>query len=124
MNKLFLSIIILISTCSHSSAQQKNHREIWLFTPDAANASFISQKSALMDTAGLKERDLQIHEVVGYEQNRAVFGKYKASAQKFTFVLVGKDSGVKLRSNEVVGRQKLYHTIDAMPMRKSEMKQP
>jgi len=42
MNKLILSTVILVFSVLHSSAQQKNHREIWLFTPDVENASFIN----------------------------------------------------------------------------------
>ena len=105
------------------SAQQRNHREIYIFTTDAANASFINQKSVLTDAAGLQERDIQIHEIVGLKANESVFKKYKASAQKFTFVLFGKDGVEKLRSYEPVSLEKLYRTIDDMPMRKVEMKQ-
>lgn len=105
------------------SIQNNNYRNIWIFATDAGNASFITQKSIFSkDVAGLKERDIQVHEVLGLKSNEAVFKKYKASAQSFTFVLVGKDGGEKLRSNCPVTLQKLYATIDAMPMRKAEMK--
>lgn len=106
----------------HPSAQQKNHRDIWIFAPDAGNASFITQKSLLNDAAGLKERDIEVHEVLGLKANESVFKQYKASSQKFTFILFGKDGGEKLRSNKPVSPEKLYQTIDAMPMRRQEMK--
>ena len=121
MNKLFLSAVILIGLNFPASAQ-KTHREIWLFTPDADNASFITQKSALTDAAGLNERDILVHEVVGAKGNQTIFKKYKASAKNFTFILIGKDGGVKLRANEPISKEKLYRTVDDMPMRKSEMK--
>lgn len=41
----------------------------------------------------------------------------------FTVILVGKDSGDKLRDTKPLTLTKLYNTIDAMPMRQSEMKQ-
>lgn len=123
MSKLILSTIILICTTLHLSAQQNPHREIWLFTADAGNASFINQKLALTDAAGLKERDILVYEIVGLKANEKAFKKYKASAQKFTFILIGKDGGEKLRSNQAVSLEKLYNTIDDMPMRKNEMKQ-
>lgn len=104
------------------SAQQKNYREIWIFSADAGNASFISQKSMLTDAPGLKERDIQVHEIFGLKSNESIFKKYKASTQNFTFILIGKDGGEKLRANEPVSLEKLYTTIDAMPMRKDEMK--
>lgn len=114
--------MILIFSTLQSSAQQNNKREIWLFTPDADNASFITQKSALTDAAGLNERDLIVHEVVGVKANQTKFKKYKAAAKTFTFILIGKDGGEKLRSNQPISKEKLYRTVDDMPMRKSEMK--
>jgi len=123
MVKLISSLLILFFQANPALAQQRNHREIYIFTIDAANASFINQKSVLTDAAGLQERDIQIHEIVGLKANESVFKKYKASAQKFTFVLFGKDGGEKLRSYGPVSLEKLYRTIDDMPMRKAEMKQ-
>ncbi|MGI4750815.1 MAG: DUF4174 domain-containing protein [Janthinobacterium lividum] len=122
MNKLLLSPVILLLSTLQLSAQQKSYREIWLFTSDAANASFITQKLALTDVTGLNERDIQVHEIVGSKSHQALFKKYKASTQNFTFILIGKDGGEKLRSTQPISKEKLYRTIDDMPMRKSEMK--
>lgn len=122
MNKLFFIVVILFFFENPASAQQKANREIWLFTPDADNASFITQKSALTDAAGLNERNLIVHELVGYSKNQATFKKYKAAAKTFTFILIGKDGGEKLRSTQPVSKEKLYRTVDDMPMRKNEMK--
>ena len=104
------------------SAQPKNHRGIYVFAADADNASFITQKSILTDQAGLKERDICVHEIIGARYNQLLFKKYKAAVQGFTFILVGKDGGEKLRSTKPVSLKKLFGTIDAMPMRKQEMK--
>ena len=122
MNKLLLFPVILLLSTLQLSAQQKSYREIWLFTSDAANASFITQKSALTDVTGLNERDIQVHEIVGSKFHQALFKKYKASTQNFTFILIGKDGGEKLRSTQPISKEKLYRIIDDMPMRKSEMK--
>ena len=122
MFNLFLTALILLSPV-HDLSAQKSHCEIWLFTADADNASFIAQKAALNDFAGLKERDILIHEVIGFKAHQALFKKYKASPHNFTFILVGKDGGEKLRASGPVSQEKLYRTIDAMPMRKLEMKQ-
>jgi hypothetical protein len=64
-----------------------------------------------------------VHEVIGAKANQTKFKKYKAAAKTFTFILIGKDGGVKLRANEPISKEKLYRTVDDMPMRKSEMKQ-
>ncbi len=113
---------MLIFSALHLPAQQKSHREIWLFTPDVDNASFITQKSALTDAAGLNERDIIVHEVVGLKSHQTLFKKYKTAPDNFTFILIGKDGGIKLRANQPISKEKLYRTVDDMPMRRSEMK--
>jgi len=123
MAKLFLTTIILLFSSPHLSAQQKTYRDIWIFSADANNASFTAQKSILSGAAGLKERDIQVHEIIGLKGNESLFKKYKASTQNFTFILLGKDGGEKIRSHEPVNLEKLYQIIDAMPMRQAEMKQ-
>lgn len=42
--------------------------------------------------------------------------------QPFQNLLIGKDGGVKLRSNSPISNEKLFETIDAMPMRQREMR--
>ncbi|MGM0580857.1 MAG: DUF4174 domain-containing protein [Bacteroidota bacterium] len=37
-------------------------------------------------------------------------------------LLIGKDGGVKLRNNPPISNEKLFKTIDAMPMRQREMR--
>ncbi len=122
MKTLFSTTAILLFAVFNASAQQKNYREIWVFSKNAGNTSFITQKSILANAAGLKERDIRVHEISGLKVNESIFRKYEASAQTFTFILFGKDGGEKLRSREPVSLEKLYQTIDAMPMRKNEMK--
>ncbi|MEL7492206.1 MAG: DUF4174 domain-containing protein [Pseudomonadota bacterium] len=43
------------------------------------------------------------------------------TAAPFTFLLIGKDGGVKLRETAPVPAQDIFDLIDAMPMRASEM---
>ena len=122
MPKLLPTTTILLFALLHLP-QQNNRRHIYIFTSNAGNASFITQKSLLAKGAtGLKERDILVHEIIGLKANEAMFKKYKATAKGFTFILIGKDGGEKLRSNEAVGLEKLYAIIDAMPMRQEEMK--
>lgn len=40
---------------------------------------------------------------------------------RFKVVLIGKDGGIKLKSEQVLSNQKLFSKIDAMPMRRDEM---
>lgn len=47
---------------------------------------------------------------------------YQVAPESFAVVLIGKDGGEKLRSGEPIPWSTLTQTIDAMPMRKDEMK--
>lgn len=123
MKKLIFTSTILFYLMFNLSAQQKNNRDIWIISADAGNASFITQKSILANATDLKERDIQVHEITDFKRNESLFKKYKASAQGFTFILFGKDGGEKMRSTIPVSLEKLYYTIDAMPMRQEEIKQ-
>ncbi len=48
--------------------------------------------------------------------------RFRNKPDRFTIVLLGKDGGEKLRSNEPLTWQKLQDTIDAMPMRRDEVR--
>lgn len=79
----------------------------------------------------LDERDLLVIGVIGDKAN-AVFGsvskldpvalRREAGIKKdrFQVVLVGKDGGIKLRSDTVVSDVDMFDVIDRMPMRRAE----
>lgn len=48
--------------------------------------------------------------------------KFKVDKDKFTIVLIGKDGGEKYRKNAILTNEELFAVIDAMPMRRAEMK--
>ncbi|GGH20178.1 hypothetical protein GCM10007352_32020 [Mucilaginibacter phyllosphaerae] len=112
---MLLSIFTLIQT--------SNKRVVSVYTIDANNASYQQQIKLLNeDKAGLTERDVIIKTYIYSDQTA---DKFKESRIKgyFTITLTGKDGGEKYRSTQPVTLQKLYSTIDAMPMRKDEVKQ-
>lgn len=47
--------------------------------------------------------------------------RYGVPQGQFVVLLIGKDTGVKRRSDEVVGLADLFGQIDGMPMRRREM---
>jgi len=47
--------------------------------------------------------------------------RYGVPQGQFAVLLIGKDTGVKRRSDEVVGLADLFGQIDGMPMRRREM---
>lgn len=112
-----------------------NNRVILLFAPSFPDGSVDNQLSSLKeDKAGLNERDLRVfvideEGVETMEGQRvinanveALRAQYNAGKAAFTFILIGKDGGVKLREKYLVDNQKLFSLIDSMPMRRREMK--
>ncbi len=59
------------------------------------------------DTAGAEDRELDVSARDG---------------EVFCVELLGKDGGVKARWDAVVGREELWARIDAMPMRRRELR--
>ncbi len=50
--------------------------------------------------------------------------RFHVSSNQFTVILIGKDGGEKLRQHTPIRIDKLDATVDAMPMRRDEMRQP
>lgn len=100
------TMIFILMTCIQQNPSQ---RVLDIYCKDKSDKLYIAQSKVLAsDPKGLKIRDIKVKEHFG---NTA-----------FKITLTGKDGGVKLTSKSVLTLKKLYDTIDAMPMRKSEMK--
>ena len=48
---------------------------------------------------------------------------FHIAPNEFTVLLIGKDGGEKFRSHQPISAQKLFSLIDAMPMRRQEMRE-
>lgn len=84
--------------------------------------------------AGMDERDLIVFKVLSdkviqpqgkeYDKNAAekLRRQYNVDENDFTVILIGKDGTEKLRQQKVLSIDKLFATIDAMPMRRREMR--
>ena len=115
---LKIGFIIALLT-GNSSFHEK--RQLLIFTDSTNNSRFkIQQKILKADPEGLKERDIEVRFYYA-DRDKEKFSK-KNVKSGFTIILVGKDGSDKLRSTSPLILQKLYSTIDAMPMRQSEMK--
>jgi acetyl-CoA carboxylase alpha subunit len=85
-----------------------DQRVLDIYAKSKSDKNYLAQtKIFASDLKGLKIRDLVIKEHFG--------------AATFKITLTGKDGGIKLTSKSVLTLEKLYNTIDAMPMRKAEM---
>ena len=102
---------------------EQNFREIILFAYTDDDQSLKKQLEILnSDPKGLAERDLKISVKIWAKHKGITYQKFKISKNQYAFILIGKDGGEKFRSFNVVTKQKLYSLIDAMPMRRYEMK--
>ena len=116
MIRLLVFIMLL------SPYQSSNKRILAIYTQSADNAFYKQQLQLLAaDKPGLKDRNIVIERHIYSSQTAALFKKNRVTGQ-FTVTLTGKDRGEKYRSTRPVTLKKLYGTIDAMPMRKEEMK--
>ena len=115
-----LSLLIPLITAMHP--QDNTKRKLLLVAENAANSSLQQQLAlAATDSAGFAERDLKI-ELVTPGNNAALYQKITAGKKGFTVVLIGKDGGEKFRDHQPISVQHLFGLIDAMPMRRAEIK--
>lgn len=71
--------------------------------------------------AGMRERDLVVVRAIGEgRETAALRRRLGLPATGFRAVLVGKDGGAKLTAEAPIPAERLFSTIDAMPMRQEE----
>lgn len=99
-------------------------RVLVLAAGDAGDPRLAAQRQALASArTGASERDLVTVEAVGPGADAvALRRRLGLPGDAFRAVLVGKDGGAKLTSQEPIAPQRLFSTIDAMPMRQDEAK--
>ncbi|MEZ4459225.1 MAG: DUF4174 domain-containing protein [bacterium] len=124
---LFCILAISALGCATPSGTAVNlHQHQWrdrvvlLFSDDENHADLVAMRSALaQDLRGVRERDMVIYVL---KPSSKVGRQFGVAAHGFTFILVGKDGGEKMRQAQVVALKELYATIDRMPMRQREMR--
>ncbi|MGU3538170.1 DUF4174 domain-containing protein [Methylobacterium sp. A54F] len=99
-------------------------RVLVLSAPEAGDPRLGAQREALASArAGTAERALVVIEAVGPGAEAVALRRHLGLPEDaFRAVLVGKDGGAKLSAAEPIPPQKLFATIDAMPMRRDEMR--
>lgn len=111
------------------------NRILLVFADNSQQPTFQQQLEQFKeDESGLKERDLVVFQLLADEGKapqqqqlstksvQALRQKYGVKYDEYTIILIGKDGGEKLRSKELLSLEKLYNTIDVMPMRRAEMR--
>ncbi|MEO0964305.1 MAG: DUF4174 domain-containing protein [Planctomycetota bacterium] len=149
--RLRLSILLPLALAAHSGCKPMSNppepkswamtdyawsnRPLLVFASDTDDASLAEQRRLLdADPAGLAERHIVVLQAIGdavtadgEPVNAApadLRRQYNVDPDApFTALLIGKDTGVKLRSDEPIALDRLFGVIDAMPMRRSEMRE-
>lgn len=98
---------------------RRNRRVVLLFADKADDQALRAQQADLGPHApGLTERDM----VVVVSADAALRRQLDAPASGFAAILIGKDGGVKLCRAAPIPFVELAAAVDAMPMRRNEMR--
>lgn len=107
---------------------KNNHRALLVFAPSDQNPSFQQQMNILTaHTHEMQDRDLLALPMVTTteqdQQQRDLRHRFHVPPERFMVILIGKDGSEKLRRDIPLTAEQLEQTIDAMPMRKDEIRQ-
>lgn len=100
-------------------------RVLLIFTDETANPLLVQQQREINNhEADVAERDIEIF-VIRERSARADELRQRfevGHSEPFSVVLIGKDGTRKLRKPHPVRAEELFHLIDSMPMRRTEMR--
>ena len=111
------------------------YRPLIIVAPGRRDARLLEQRELLSNVSNaVRDRDMAVVELVGGQARiingpaveidvRRLMDRLGLSGDTFEVLLVGKDTGIKLRSSEPVTASDLFGLIDSMPMRQREMRQ-
>lgn len=143
MKYLTLALLsLLLFACERSGVAELMERYLWdkrvilLFSPASDHPEYVKQNRLLAEeAAGLEARDIVLWRIIRNEKV-SIDGEQKAhlgtprfydyfdtEPNRFTFILLGKDGGEKIRQHQPLSGKELFDLIDAMPMRQQEMLQ-
>jgi hypothetical protein len=111
----------------------RDHKRVLLiFAASRDDARFKAQVATMQShVADAEERDLMVIEAplrgessgaIQLADTDSVRRRFRVGREEFVVLLVGKDGGEKLRSEQPIEFERLRTTIDAMPMRQDEMR--
>lgn len=139
ISKTILCILILISSTAmgqHFEEHRWKNRIILVFNSTLEIEMFEMQISELKRyEEGLKERKLLIYQIkpdtynIGLDEKDhwqsgvALYETFNPKQKAFKIILIGLDGSIKLEQTQFLSAQKLFSIIDAMPMRRAELKE-
>jgi hypothetical protein len=127
---MFALALPLTAAAASVDSYAWHNRLLIVFAKDASSSELAKQRTLLSDAKeGMTERDLIPVQVIGNEVQGAsdsadtLRRRYKVAPDAFRVVLIGKDGGVKIDSHEPLEPQRVFGTVDTMPMRRQESQQ-
>ncbi len=140
---MLIGIMMIMSMKPHSSHGQDLDGHRWkdrvvILLSEEADSEVVNEqlRAFKSEEEGMRERKIVVYVLsphgyrVGLNDENAwqkgspLYSRLKRNEEApFEIVLVGLDGGVKLRQHELLTVRKLFATIDAMPMRQSEMRE-
>lgn len=117
---LLFTLVFITTTTICSMAQYKSYRQLLIFGV-GTHDTLIQQQLQLLQEAKeeVEERDLRI---ITVEKKSKLYETYKVNPGGYAVILVGKDGGEKYRAAELTTANTIFALIDAMPMRRAEIK--
>ena len=102
-------------------------RVLLIVAPSSTDEQLLKQKDILhKQVSGIEDRDMEVIylplNTISATDKEHLAQQFDIRQSGFYAILIGKDGGEKLRSQTPMETDQLFGTIDAMPMRKQEMK--
>ena len=115
------------------SEKQWKNRLVLLLSENLSNKQLVKQLADFKEEKEqLEERKILTYIVLpekyktmygkAWRANTSLYAHYKKSNSAFELVLIGLDGGIKARKSEYLKSESLYAIIDAMPMRRTELR--
>ena len=131
---ILFNCIILNLSAQDLKQHQWNNRVLIIYTEEHHNELFQDQLKVLKGKEeALAERKFILYQInkeeyrsINYVNNKETKGESTLNKliqnKSFEILLIGLDGGVKLRKNNILTIEELSNIVDAMPMRRSEMR--
>ncbi|MFN4762271.1 DUF4174 domain-containing protein [Gillisia sp. Q332] len=117
------------------SVHRWENRLLILLTEDTEDINYKKQLEELSNCReGITDRKLIVYQSTRdnfrngqlsegeWKNSPDIYKKYKGNKPGFQVLLIGLDGGVKMDQAEMISCEKIFGTIDSMPMRKAEMR--
>jgi len=132
---LFFVLLLPDLQSQDLSIHEWENRLLMILTEDTNNSQYQEQLTILASAkGGLLDRKLLVYTItpkafqMGLNENanwiksNSHFQQYHQAEGSFEVLLVGLDGGIKLRQSKILSTEKLFSTIDRMPMRRQELR--